>query len=147
MHPDLVPGVSWKPAHQGRNGWVNPAAFTCPGWSAWVPGETCATGAGYKANGKPVSTYGPALPIGRFGNSRIGTIQGPGYIDLNSGLSKTFSLHERFKLRVEASFTNVANHTNLNEADLNLKLSSASFGVITAGLGGRSGQIAARLDF
>jgi hypothetical protein len=66
---------------------------------------------------------------------------------LNSGLAKIFPLTERFKLRVEASFTNVANHTNLNANNLNLELSSASFGVITAGLGGRSGQIAARLDF
>jgi hypothetical protein len=41
----------------------------------------------------------------------------------------------------------VTNHTNLNEDNLNLDLSSASFGVITAGLGGRSGQIAARFDF
>jgi hypothetical protein len=105
------------------------------------------TGAGYKADGTPVSTHGPALPIGRFGNSRVGTIEGPGYIQLNSGLAKIFSLHEHFKLRVEATFTNVANHTNLNETNLNLDPSSASFGVITAGLGGRSAQVAARLDF
>ncbi len=147
QHPDLVAGTSWKPSHQGRNGWINPAAFACPGWSAWQAGEACDTGAGYTANGTPVSSYGPALPIGRFGNSGIGTVQGPGLIELDSGLAKVFSLHERFKLRVEASFTNVTNHTNLNENNLNLNLSSASFGVITAGLGGRSGQIAARLDF
>ena len=147
QHPDLVAGTSWKPSHQGRSGWINPSAFGCPGWSAWVPGEACNTGAGYNADGTPVSAYGPALPIGRFGNSRIGTVVGPGYVDLNSGLAKIFPLTERFKLRVEASFTNVANHTNLNANNLNLELSSASFGVITAGLGGRSGQIAARLDF
>jgi hypothetical protein len=147
QHPDLVPGVSWKPAHQGRSSWINPAAFTCPGYPGWKPGEACMTGAGYKADGTPVSTHGPALPIGRFGNSRVGTIEGPGYIQLNSGLAKIFSLHEHFKLRVEATFTNVANHTNLNETNLNLDPSSASFGVITAGLGGRSAQVAARLDF
>jgi hypothetical protein len=147
QHPDRVPGVSWKPANQGRNGWINPSAFACPGWSAWQPGEACDTGAGYNAGGTPVSTYGPALPIGRFGDSGIGAVQGPGYIQLNSGLAKVFSLTERFKLRVEASFTNVTNHTNLNEDNLNLNLGSASFGVVTAGLGGRSGQIAARLDF
>jgi Carboxypeptidase regulatory-like domain len=147
QHPDRVAGTNWKPMHQGRSGWVNPSAFACPGWAAWVPGEACDTGAGYNADGTPRSVYGPALPIGRFGNSRIGTVQGPGYAQLNSGLAKIFSLDERFKLRVEASFTNVTNHTNLNENSLNLNLSSASFGVITSGLGGRSGQIAARLDF
>ena len=147
QHPDRVPGVSWKPSHQGRNGWINPLAFGCPGWTAWVPGEACDTGAGYKADGTPVSADGPALPIGRFGNSRIGTAQGPGYVQLNSGLAKVFPLTERFKLRVEASFTNVTNHTNLNENSLNLNLGSSSFGVITSGLGGRSAQIAGRLDF
>ena len=147
QHPDRMAGVSWKPSHQGRNGFINPLAFGCPGWSAWQPGEACDTGAGFKADGTPVSTNGPALPIGRFGNSGIGTVQGRGYIQLNSGLAKVFSLTERFKLRTEASFTNVTNHTNLNENALNLDLGSSSFGVITSGLGGRSGQIAARLDF
>jgi hypothetical protein len=147
QHPDRVAGASVKPTHQGRSNWLNPTAFACPGWTAWQAGEACDTGAGYNADGTPVSNFGPALPIGRFGNSGTGTVEGPGYIQLNSGLAKIFSLHERFKLRVEASFTNVTNHTNLNEENLNLNLSSASFGVITAGLGGRSGQIAARLDF
>jgi hypothetical protein len=147
QHPDRVAGASVKPTQQGRSNWLNPAAFACPGWTAWQAGEACDTGAGYNADGTPVSNFGPALPIGRFGNSGTGTVEGPGYIQLNSGLAKIFSLHERFKLRVEASFTNVTNHTNLNEENLNLNLSSASFGVITAGLGGRSGQIAARLDF
>ncbi|HEY6849843.1 MAG TPA: TonB-dependent receptor [Terracidiphilus sp.] len=147
QHPDRVAGASVKPTHQGRSNWLNPVAFACPGWTAWQAGEACDTGAGYNADGTPVSNFGPALPIGRFGNSGTGTVEGPGYIQLNSGLAKIFSLHERFKLRVEASFTNVTNHTNLNEENLNLNLSSASFGVITAGLGGRSGQIAARLDF
>jgi hypothetical protein len=147
QHPDLVPGVSWKPAHQNRSNWINPAHFACPGWSGWQPGETCATGAGYNANGTPVSTYGPALPIGRFGDSGVGTMEGPGLIQLNSGLAKVISLHERFRLRVEATFTNVTNHTNLDETHLNLNLSSASFGVITAGLPGRTAQIGARMDF
>lgn len=151
QHPDVVPNVNWKPAHQSRTGWINPLAFACPGWSAWQPGETCDTGAGYTTNDAgqivPRSTNGPALPIGRFGNSRIGTAQGPGYIQLNAGLAKVFSIDERFKLRVEGSFTNVTNHTNLNENSLNLDLGSASFGNITSGLGGRSAQIAGRLDF
>ena len=147
QHPDRVAGANVKPTHQGRSNWLNPGAFACPGWTGWQAGEACDTGAGYNADGTPVSNFGPALPIGRFGNSGTGTVEGPGYIQLNSGLAKIFSLRERFKLRVEASFTNVTNHTNLNENSLNLNLSSASFGVITSGLGGRSGQIAARLDF
>ncbi len=152
QHPDRVPGVSWKPAKQNRNNWVNPAAFTCPGFSAWVPGEPCSTGAGYEVvNGMvtttPVSNYGPPLPIGRFGNTQVGSIEGPGFINLNTGLAKTFALGERFRLRAEGSFTNVLNHTNLNEDYLNLSLSGSSFGTITSGIGARSGQVSMRLEF
>jgi hypothetical protein len=28
--PNIVPGVSWKPARQGPNNWINPAAFSVP---------------------------------------------------------------------------------------------------------------------
>jgi hypothetical protein len=152
QHADKVAGVSWRPAHQNRNNWVNGSAFTCPGWSAWQLGEPCSTGAGYKVvNGvtttTPRSSYGPALPIGRFGNTGIGTVEGPGYINLNSGLSKVFSITERVKLRAEGTFTNVFNHTNLNESTLNMTLSSSSFGVITSGIAARNGQVSLRLDF
>ena len=152
QHPDSVPGVSWKPAHQNRNNWVNPAAFTCPGFPGWQPGEPCGTGAGYTVvNGvmttTPVSTYGPPLPIGRFGNTQVGTVEGPDLINLNTGLAKTFSLGERFSLRAEGSFTNVLNHTNLDENSLNLGLSSSSFGTITSGIAPRNGQVSMRLEF
>lgn len=152
QHPDQVAGVSWKPAHQNRNRWVNPAAFTCPGWSAWQPGEPCATGAGYQVvNGvvttTPVSAYGPPLPIGRFGNTQVGGIEGPHLVNLNSGLAKTFAIGERFRLRAEGSFTNVLNHTNLNESSMNLSLSSSSFGTITSGVAARNGQVSMRLEF
>jgi hypothetical protein len=152
QHPDSVPGVSWRPSHQNRNNWVNPAAFTCPGWPEWKPGEPCGTGAGYVVvNGvvtnTPRSPYGPPLPIGRFGNTQMGSIEGPGLINLNTGLAKTFALGQRFRLRAEGSFTNVLNHTNLNEGSMNLNLSSASFGTITSGIAARNGQVSMRLEF
>ena len=148
--PDRVAGVNWKPSHQNRNNWVNPSAFTCPGFSAWQPGEVCGTGAGYQVvNGvtTPVSPHGPPLPIGRFGNAQVGDIEGPGLINLNVGLAKTFALGERFKLRAEGSFTNVLNHTNLDEGSLDLDLSSSSFGTITSGVAARNGQVSMRLEF
>jgi hypothetical protein len=53
-------------------------------------------------------------PIGRFGNSGIGVVTGPGTINLSTGLGKTFAITERIKLKLEASFTNIFNHVNLN---------------------------------
>lgn len=138
QHPDRVAGVSWKPAHQNRNQWVNAAAFTCPGNPAWTPGTACTTGSGSGA---------VPLPIGRFGNSPVGAVTGPGYFSLNSGIVKTFPITERVHLRAEGTFTNVLNNLNLDGTNLNLNLSSASFGITTTGLAPRQGQVSLRLEF
>jgi len=142
QHADNVPGVSWKPANQNRNNWVNAKAFTCPAYPNWQLGTKCTTGSG----------SGPVpLPIGRFGNSQVGSIVGPGLINLSSGLSKTFILVEGVHLKAEGTFTNVLNHTNL--ANPNLDLSNASaFGTITTATtnengGNRTGQVSVRLEF
>jgi len=146
QHADSVPGVNWKPAHQTRNNWINAAAFACPGMPSWQPGAPCTTGSGAKAT---KTTPAAPLPIGRFGNSQVGSIEGPHFINLNTGLVKTFALSEKFKLRAEGSFTNVLNHLNLDQSSLgnNMALSSGAFGTITAGLPGRVGQVSMRLEF
>jgi hypothetical protein len=80
----------------------------------------------------------------------VGTVVGPGTVNLNTGLSKAFAFTERLKLKAGASFTNVLNHTNL--ADPNLNITSGSFGKIstsrTSDFGGpRTGLVFLRLDF
>jgi len=136
QHADGVVGVNWKPANQNRNQWINPGAFTCPGLAGWTVGTPCITGNG--AAGSP-------LPIGRFGNSQVGSIVGPDYVNLNSGLVKTFSITSKVKLSAEGTFTNVLNHINLNQPNLNLD--TVKFGSITSGLAPRVGQISMRLEF
>ncbi|MGA7155334.1 MAG: carboxypeptidase regulatory-like domain-containing protein [Acidobacteriaceae bacterium] len=136
QHADSVSGVNWKPANQDRNQWINSAAFTCPGYSGWTVGTPCTTGSG----------AGPVpLPIGRFGNSEVGSIVGPGYVNLNSGLVKTFNLTSKLKLSAEGTFTNVLNHINLSQPNLNLD--KVSFGAITSGVAPRVGQVSMRLEF
>jgi len=146
QHSDTVPGVSWKPSGQNRNNWVNEKAFTCPGDPAWVAGTPCTTGGGLA---------GEPLPIGRFGNTQVGSVVGPGMINLSAGISKSFVLVEGVRLKAEGTFTNVLNHTNLS--DPNLNLSSGSFGQITSAIGvgsgaydqagSRTGQVSMRLEF
>ena len=141
QHPDVVAGVSATPANRTRLKWVNSAAFTCPGYLGWTPGTACTTGSG----SGPVPN-----PIGRFGNAQVGSVVGPGMINLSSGLSKTFSFTESIKLRMEGTFTNVLNHTNLG--DPNMNISSPNFGLITSSIGSdnggaRTGQVSARIDF
>ena len=138
QHPDTVPGVNWKPANQNRNNWINAAAFTCPGSTGWTVGTSCTTGSG---------VAGSALPIGRFGNTQVGSVEGPRFVNLNSGLVKTFKIGEKVSLRAEGTFTDVLNHLNLNETSLSTNLSSAGFGTITTGLPGRTGQVSMRLEF
>ncbi|WP_446744218.1 carboxypeptidase regulatory-like domain-containing protein [Silvibacterium acidisoli] len=142
QHPDIVPGVSWKPAHQSREHWINPAAFACPGDPSWQFGTPCTTGSG----SGPVPN-----PIGRFGNSGVGTITGPGLVNLSAGLSKSFEITTRLHLRAEGTFTNVLNHNNLGQPNLDLSNASA-FGTITSATtsengGNRTGQVSMRLEF
>jgi hypothetical protein len=149
QHPDQVVGVSVNPTGKNRLNWTNSAAFACPGDSTWTVGNSCGTGAGYyPGTGAALSVH--PLPIGRFGNSQVGSVEGPGLINLSGGLNKTFSITERFKVKAEGTFTNILNHTNLG--DPNMDLSSPNFGQVTSAInsdfgGARTGQIAIRADF
>jgi hypothetical protein len=152
QHADQVQGVSMNPVGKNRFNWNNPAAFACPGDPSWTIGNPCTTGAGYTptATGGFVANGPVPLPIGRFGNSRVGAVEGPGLVNLSAGLSKTFSITERFKVKAEGTFTNVLNHTNLG--DPNMNLSSGSFGLISGTIGSdyggaRTGQVAVRAEF
>ena len=149
QHPDQLVGVSVNPAGKNRLKWTNAAAFACPGDSTWTVGNACTTGAGFNPlTGAALSPH--PLPIGRFGNSQVGSVEGPGLFNLSAGLSKAFSITERVKLKTEGTFTNVLNHTNLG--DPNMNLSSPSFGLVSNSIssdfgGARTGQVSARLEF
>jgi hypothetical protein len=149
QHADQVDGVSLNPANKSRMNWINAAAFTCPGDSTWTVGNPCTTGAGFNPlTNAPLGNH--PLPIGRFGNSQVGSVEGPSLFNLSAGLSKTFPLIDRFKVKAEATFTNVLNHTNLG--DPNMNLSSPSFGLISSAIssdfgGARTGQISLRAEF
>jgi hypothetical protein len=88
---------------------------------------------------------------GRFGNCGVGILQGPGMMDVDAGLAKHFQITERLRLRFEATFTNVLNHTNFAPPATNIS-NPSTFGVLQSALpqgsgGNRTGQLALRLDF
>ena len=88
---------------------------------------------------------------GRFGNCGLGILPGPGMIDVDAGVAKHFQISERLRLRFEASFTNVLNHTNFAPPATNIS-NTNTFGVLQSALpqgagGNRTGQLALRLDF
>ena len=137
--PDRI--ASGVPANQNRNEWISPGAFVCPGQPVSAQFPTCSIG---------VRPGIDAPPLGRFGNSGIGILEGPGTVNLNAGLAKYFHFTERVRMRLEGSFTNALNHVNLDDPVLNIV--SPNFGQITRARGSdfggnRVGQVGARLDF
>jgi hypothetical protein len=129
------------PKVRTRSQWLNPQDFACPS-------NTGYTSTSYAGN--PCTVGVNSAPIGRFGTSAVGDVEGPGTVNLSSGLSKVFSVTEGIKLRAEGTFTNVLNHTNL--ADPALNITNGTFGRITASRGSdfggnRTGQVSVRLEF
>ncbi len=121
-----------------RAEWFDTSAFACPGQTVPTP---CKIG---------INPGTDLAPIGRFGNAGIGIITGPGSFNLSAGLTKAIPVTSTVKLEAGISFTNVLNHVNL--ADPNLNLLSKGFGTITtarsAELGGqRTGQVSLRVRF
>jgi hypothetical protein len=118
---------------------LNPNVYSCPGG----PGKTC-----QQLFVAPMSL--------RFGNAAVGSLVGPGTINLSLGLSKDFQITERVKLKFQSSFTNLPNHpnwddprNNLTEADNN---GIGTFGQVQATRigdagGNRVGQFALRIEF
>jgi len=93
----------------------------------------------------------PPTDAGRFGTCGLGILEGPGEINVNAGLAKVIAIKESYRLRFEATFTNVLNHTNFAPPSLNFS-NQSTFGVLTSTLpqgqgGNRTGQLALRFDF
>jgi len=139
QHPDVIGKI--KPDHQNRNQWVNKSAFACPSNSGY-------TSASYAGNACSVGVT--SNPIGRFGNESVGKIVGPGTVNLSLGINKRFAITDNLHLRAEGTFTNVLNHTNLNDPILDI--TSQSFGKITSARGSdfggsRTGQVSMKVEF
>ena len=90
-------------------------------------------------------------PNGRFGNSAMHILEGPGTRLWNAGLFRSFPLRERVRLRLEATFTNVTNTPNFGQPATNLanlntagRITSTQF-IDTAGA--RTTRLAARVEF
>jgi len=93
----------------------------------------------------------PPANAGRFGNCGLGNLQGPGMVNVNTGVAKRFNVGERAHIRFEATFTNVLNHTNFAPPAMNVG-NPSNFGVLQSALpqgsgGNRTGQLALRVDF
>jgi len=142
QRPDRVGAADGSVSSPDRTRWLDRAAFVCPGRAAGAANQ-------FDCNVGVRPGVDPA-PLGRFGNSGVGIVLGPGSLSWNAALRKSFSLAERMALRLEGSFTNLPNWTNLGDPIVNLV--DNNFGRITgirgADFGGnRTGQVSLRLEF
>ncbi|MBV8903425.1 MAG: hypothetical protein JOZ22_07290, partial [Acidobacteriia bacterium] len=97
---DIVPGVPLYASNKSIHNWVNPAAFALP------PDN-----------------------IGRFGDSPVGAVVGPGTQEVSVSIYRSFRYKERVNFRIGASAANVFNHPNYGIP--NLSLGTATFGTIS----------------
>jgi Carboxypeptidase regulatory-like domain len=96
-----------------------------------------------------ISAFNP-IPSGPVGNCGVGILVGPGTSTIAAGLAKNLHLTERFRLRFEATFTNLMNHPNFAPPPTNV--TASSFGVVQSvetaeNSGNRTGQVSLRIDF
>jgi len=120
---DTVPGVS-PYAGQSINQWINPAAFATP------PNN-----------------------IGRFGDSQVGAVTGPGERVVSLSLFKRVALTEHIQMQIGAAAANAFNHPNYAVPGiLDLASVGSGFGQISnlqtaEGAGPRSLQLTGRITF
>jgi hypothetical protein len=86
---------------------------------------------------KPVAGY--------LGNANIGVIRGPGLVDFDMALYKTFPLFAKHQIEFRAEAFNVMNHTNFSA--VSTAFNSSTFGQITSALDPRIIEAALRYQF
>ena len=95
----------------------------------------------FSPNGKTVLT--PPIQ-GTFGNAGRNIFNGPGFVNWDFSVSKTFTLHERLKLQFRAEFFNILNHPNFDVFSLDNDLSdihTAGLATFTPDLGSASNPV------
>jgi hypothetical protein len=118
---DTVSGINPR-AGQSINQWINPAAFV-----------------------------DPANNIGRFGDSSLGGVVGPGTQAVSMSLIKNVEVRESTRIQLGVQVANLFNHPNFAPSP-NLTVGVAGFGQVTGlqtaeGAGPRAIQLTARIKF
>jgi hypothetical protein len=86
-----------------------------------------------------------AAGAGNFGNEKRNTIEGPGYIDLDTALARSFPVHNNVSLDFRAEAFNLANHPSFY--DPTGTFGSGTFGKISQAYNPRQLQFALKLLF
>jgi hypothetical protein len=87
----------------------------------------------------------PATEAGRFGNEGRNAVRGPGIVNVDLSLLKTFAISERARLQLRGECFNVANHANFGLPDNDL--GSPNFGRVLRAGSPRLFQLGLKLAF
>ena len=79
-----------------------------------------------------------------FGNSGVGIVRGPGMVNLDFNLAKSFALTERFGLQFRTEMFNALNHSNFGVPGVT---TGAGFAQIVSAADARIIQFALKLKF
>lgn len=88
-------------------------------------------------------------PMNVRGNSGLGTVRGPGQINLDLSLAKSFPIYESLRLELRGDAFNALNHTQWTGINTTFPSSDAEFpfGMVNGAREARIGQVAAKLVF
>jgi len=92
----------------------------------------------------------PPVNAGRFGNSGVNILEGPGMNQLSVSLLKRITIRDGISLKLEGTFTNVLNHPNFGLPGA--VITAAPGGVVQStgtleSAGARTGRLGVRLDW
>ncbi len=119
----MLPGAVYAtPAGNDPPVWFNPAAFMCAG-----------------------SNSACTLSSGQFGNLGRNALYGPGQINWDMAITRSFPYRERWKLDTRADFFNIMNHANWSNPGTNI--TNGTFGEVTGFGSPRIIQMSLKLFF
>ena len=92
-----------------------------------------------------LTAFAPATCV-CFGNSGRNILRGPGFLNVDIGLSREFTVRERVRLLFRAESFNIMNHPNFGIP--NMQIGNAQAGIIGATANPeRQNQVAMKLSF
>ncbi|SFR98887.1 Carboxypeptidase regulatory-like domain-containing protein [Granulicella pectinivorans] len=88
----------------------------------------------------------PSAALGQPGNAKRGTILGPGFYRIDTGLFRNFKITEKVKFQLRGEAFNVMNHTNFNGVAV-AATTPSTFGVVNGAREARILQVAGKISF
>lgn len=125
---------------------LNPGLSVAGQGLATLPASTGASVKGPKTVKEWFNTAAFGKPAaGYFGNATPGSILGPGIIDFDMAMYKTFPIKERQSIEFRGELFNTFNHTNF--ANVSTTFGSGTYGQVTSARDPRIAEFALRYSF